>query len=904
MTAGGETPAAASSPHWRAELDTLSDEKSLVAFVQRERSALRERWSAARGGRAWVQEHTSLMDAIVRRLLTVAEQRSRLENPDADPGIGIAVAATGGYGQRTLAPGSDLDITVIAARDDDPPILRAFFTLVMDVLMAGNRIKVGYAFRTPADAEGGALDHHTQTALLDLRYIAGDGNLFARFDRLFHENLQVSEFLFRKEGEREERRARYGGSPFVTEPDIKNGPGGMRDWQTAAWMANVRFRRPGEALWRDLVRRKVITREDLHNFMEARELLLAVRCALHFTAGERRDLLSRQRQEEVALRLGFSRVTEFQDRYYTAAAHIAHLSDKVVTRCMDAPIPLSDSGLSAVRRRVVITEPARLGEDPLWPLVALRHCQGHNLEMAVATDEAVSRFLEENPWENPETRRAAGQTFLNLLIAPGDVGATLRRMRTVGLLKALLPELEACMGLVPFDPTHIYTVGEHTLCVLDQAVGLRESVTDDHPQLGNYRAIFKSLDSPLPLFLGALLHDVGKQWPTLLSGSPAKHEVTGAERVPHICERLGCPADVTATVTFLVRQHLMLAETSRLRDLGRAETVREVARAMGDTERLRLLYLLTYCDTSAVGPGVFSEMNARLLDELYGRTEEMLVRTEHAAPPPDAAERDGALDSVRERLRRRLAREKSNPSGVTAEAVREHIEKMPSAYLLNTPLEAMSTHLAMVDRLRSGEVVAVEARTLPGMGLTELTVVTYDDPVPGLLAKITGALLVCDVGIHTAQVFTREAGRGEQLAMDTLTVDFRGRALSVEKREEVESALRQVLRGEKTVEELLTRRRRPFEMEQPVRGFRVEEAPLAEYTLLDVEAPNENGIVFRLARLFTGLGWNILAARVSAWAGNARLAFYLTDAHGRPLDEAEVQARMLDAAESHQIRLV
>lgn len=876
----------------RSELSECSDEKSLIEFVSHERAELRNRWSPENGGRAWVQEHAALMDAVVRRLFALAIERTG-GNPDVSSGaLGIAVIATGGYGQRMLAPASDLDLTVVAGRDEDPPVLRSFFSLVMDVLMSGNRIKVGYAFRTPADAESGTLDHHTQTALLDARYIVGDGSLFARFDRLFHENLQTAAFLFLKEREREERHRKYGLSPYVAEPEIKNGAGGLRDLQTAYWMARVRFHRMGEGLWRDLVRRKVMTREDYQELLTAREFFWSVRCALHLAAGERKEILSRPRQEEVAQRLGIEDVEVFLQRYYAAAEHIARISDKVVARCMDTPLPLGDTGLSAVRRRVAITEPAKTETDSLWPLKALDYCQAHGLEFALATDEAVERFLASKQWQEADVQRAAGRAFLALLTKPGDVGATLRRMRWNGLLTALLPELAACMGLVPSDPSHIHTVGEHSLCVLDNIIRLRDEVRDDDARLGSYRAAFKSLDAPLPLLLAALLHDLGKQWSTFLSGERGRHEETGAERIPAICDRLGCTPDVRDTTLFLVRQHLLLAETSRLRDLGRVETIREVARAVGDQERLRMLYILTYADTSAVGPGVFSEMNARLLEELFLRVDDMFSRATHAEPPPDAGVRDDRLESVRERLRRRLVRDKISPSGISPETIREHIEAMPAAYLLNTPLETMALHLAMVDRLRGGDPVVVDMQNISGSNLTELTVVTHDDPTPGLLSKITGALLACDVDIHTAQVFTRDATRGELVAIDTLRVDYKGHALVRDKREAVEDALRSVLRGEATVADLLARRRRPFSMEQPIRSYRVENAPNAEYTLMDVEAPDETGVVYRLATLFTGFGWNIHAARVSAWAGNARAAFYLTDRAGNPLEVATVDMAM------------
>jgi [protein-PII] uridylyltransferase len=200
--------------------------------------------------------------------------------------------------------------------------------------------------------------------------------------------------------------------------------------------------------------------------------------------------------------------------------------------------------------------------------------------------------------------------------------------------------------------------------------------------------------------------------------------------------------------------------------------------------------------------------------------------------------------------------------------------------------------------LYGGESVVVDMRAVaPTADQTIITVVTRDDPAPGLLAKLTGALVACDVNLHTAQVFTREQTRGAGIVIDTLVVDYRGRALGAEKRTAVEEAVRLVLRGEKTVAELLAQRRRPLSPTQPIRSLKVETTPSREYTLLDVEAPDEPGVVYRLAAQLTGQGFNIHAARVSAWGGNARAAFYLTDAAGNLLEPDTVSRGLSDQSE-------
>ncbi len=852
-------------PRHTATFDDLGDEKELSRRLLEQRSTLRDQWVPEHGGRDWGNSHSDLIDCLVRRLLAIGAERS------GEKVQGIAIIATGGYGQRVVAPYSDIDLTFLVDRDDDPSILRETFRLVMDVLLSGARVKVGYAYRHIDDIGAGGLDHHTQTALLDARFLCGDRALFERFDRLYPETLHVADFLFRKEFERAKVRARAGESPFVVEPDLKEGAGGLRDFQTALWMAQARFGRSGDALWRDLVRRRILTHDEMRLFRQAREHLYQLRNLLHIAAGERRDRLTMARQEDVASRLGYRGaddappVEAFMQRHYSAAATIARLSEKVVGRCLDAPLSLADSGLSSLRRMVVITDPKKVQQDSDWPLAALSFCQEYELELAPATVEAIEQAGIDFTAVEP------GRRFLNLLESVGDVHRTLRRAEFSGVLRKILPELDRCRFLVPYDPAHAFTVGEHTLRVLGNLMRLRP---DSTPEAGleGYRYVFSTLESPATLYLAALLHDIGKQWPRTADGIRAPHEVTGAERVPDILARLGCPERMALRANQLVRQHLLLAEVSRLRDLSRPETVREVLDVVEDSDLLRMLYLLTWADTSAVGPGTWTTASARLLDELLQRCE-AAYGLEDSVDPVSESRR---LDALRDRLRRRLSDTESG-GGADADAVRAHTEAMPIAYLLNTSPEDMALHMELVRVLESGESETGVVTDMRGGALereSEITVVAWDDPAPGLLAKITGVLYAFDIRLHAAQVFTRPGRAGRNLVIDTLRVDHRDRGLDRALRSELAEAFGRVLGRRETVGDLIARRRRPAALVGRTRQIRIQTTS-DQFVLVDATFHADTGGVHALCRAITQSGWNIQAARLSAWSGRIRCAVYV-----------------------------
>ncbi len=428
------------------------------------------------------------------------------------------------------------------------------------------------------------------------------------------------------------------------------------------------------------------------------------------------------------------------------------------------------------------------------------------------------------------------------------------------------------MTLIPYDAAHDYTVGAHSLRVVRL---LEELKAEGDARLGVLKRLTGEIAFPEILSLAGLIHDVGKQW-------PGSHAETGGAAASRIAERLGWDAERGSKLTWLVRNHLLMAETSRLRDLSLDETIRDFTRRVPDLDALNMLYLLTYADTRAVGEGIWTEVKGRFLAELYHRAEALLsaaVAGESGALPATLPAPD--LARQRERIRRGLAHH-----DLPADLIHEHTRSLPAQYLLNTPLEEMYLHIAMIGRLRETFQPIIDFRTEYGADYTELTLCAYDDPGPGLLAKITGVLYACDVNVHVAQVFTRESS--VRIALDTLWVDFRGKSLSPGKRAEVEAGLRRVLLGEVGVGALLQQHKKPLK-EQTIYAAALDDTASERFSLLEVSAPDERGVLYRLTRAISMLGWNIHAARLSVWGSRARDAFYVTGADGHKIPAADAQ---------------
>jgi [protein-PII] uridylyltransferase len=889
----------------RAEaLNGIDDAAALAGYLKKERGKLLDRilsvggtengtGPAPVGGLQMAREFSDLTDAVIQRMFALACRRA-----GANPGaVSMAIVATGGYGRRELAAFSDIDMTFIPQRDGDQTtdrIIREMFTLVMDVCIARCGLEVGYAYRLLEDCS--QLDHQTMCGLLDARLIAGNNRLFIQFEDAYWTGFNPTDFIFSKLQEREKLLGKWGRTVRVVEPQLKEGPGGLRDLQTAVWLTQARWqlaaaRVRGPRSLDALIREADVPPSNAALLALAKERLFQVRNALHALAGSERDQLVVTRQEELARLLGYRDerfvgadrhgappVERFMADLYPSLALVRRISDQVMRRVGNSRLILG-IGLDCKHRQIVPANNSLESDDPAWMLWMCELAQQYDIDYGEDIERAAVLLVEMNPIIADQAPTA--QVFLNILSRPLNLYKTLQKMADLGILGWFLPEFGSIIDLIPYDPSHDHTVGQHTLIIVKHLEALLTSSTEEDAEM---KRIFGELPHPERLMLAVLLHDCGKAVP----GRP--HSETGEDIASAVCKRIGLSDEATATVCFLVANHLVMAETSRLRDLNLDETLREFTEIVGDQDRLNMLYLLTYADTRAVGEGVWTQVKARFLRELWQRASAVLSDEEPVGY--DAA----AIARARRRLLKDLSLE-----NLPVEDVAEHIQAMPAHYLLNQPLKQIGLHIGFVRGVRKGQPV-VDFHGERDATYTELTVCAFDDPKPGLLAKIAGVLAAADVNVHGAQVVTRTTER-DRIALDTLLVDFRGRQISPGKRREVAANLTSVLTGVESVETLLAKRRTssvrasaetvPKQIVYPRVSVRRDVSE--NLTLIEISAPDTIGAFYRFCDAISRLGWDIHSARVSTWTNEARAGFYVTGCCGLSDDEV---CRMLHDATS------
>ena len=867
-----------------AQLEALTTEAELGAYVRAERAALLARLLspgkdlrtgrlAPVGGIAVSREFSDLMDAALHRMFALACARSRVD-PETFP---AAIVATGGYGRRELAPYSDIDLTFIPLRDGDAPtdrVIREMFRLVMEVFINGCGLEVGYAYRLLADC--GSLDHQTVCGLLDARLLAGSPRLFIQFEYAYWIGFNPADFIFTKLKEQKQRHAKWGPTPRVVEPHLKEGAGGLRDLHTAVWLMQARYqlapsRVRGERAFAALAQETGVSPEDVLKLAAAKEHLFQTRNALHAIAGRKRDELVITRQEEVAALIGDP---DFSDSANSSTPLIetfmGDLYDRLalvqrVTRQVDRSIERSrlilGVGLDCKRRQIVPANEALISEDPAWLLWACELAQRYGLEFGEDLERAAIALIEMNPVLT-EGENAA-RIFTAIISQIGSITPILQQMAELGILGWHLPEFAPLLNLIPYDSSHDFTVGQHSLEVIANIERLlTHAPTEEELTM---RRVLMELPHPEQLILAALLHDAGKA----IADKP--HAETGETMAEIVCRRLHWTDDATENVKFLVRHHLIMAETSRLRDLSLDATIRDFIKIVDEPERLNMLYLLTYADTKAVGAGVWTLVKGRYLSELWHRASAALSEEEPVI----------ADEAMLTRARRRLLKDLSLTNLPESE-VEEHLQAMPPYYLLNQRLETIALHVEYVKRVRAGSPV-VDFHEQTAASVTELTVCALDDPTPGLLAKIAGALFAADLNVHSAQVVTRITPR-DNIALDTLWVDYKGRPLAPGKQQEAAKMLTAVLTGTETVADVLEKQAKrrfdkildsPILTPQSARILSVRHEPADNMTIIETEMDEIRGAMWQVAEAFAKLGWDIQSAKLSSWRSAARATFYI-----------------------------
>ena len=841
---------------------------------------------------------TEFVDGLVR-------DRYRSAMKQAGEGAQIAGAqhcclvALGGYGQRELAPFSDIDIMFLYSEEAGEAAPALFREVLHHLWNLG--FQVGHSMRTTQDCvELAGQDLTIRTAMMTARFLAGSPNLFQKFHRLYAKEVigrGAGRFIEQKREERQREYIKFGQTIYLLEPNVKKSKGGLRDFHLLRWAGMARFQ---ASTIQDLADRSLLSRQDFLSVTEARDFLWRVRAFLHVGAGRAQEILSFDEQVRLASLYGFEDrpnllgVEQFMQQYYRHTVGLHETLLRFLDRCQAVtakrrssralPSDLIDGYFLVTGRHLTVPSELRTrvldSPDLLLRLFEMAGSRRLKIE-ADLVDEIHSHMdsVSSEAFRTPE----ASRVFLKILSGPGAVAATLEAMHRAHLLEKLLPVFAALRGLMQFNQYHKYTVDEHSLL----AVAKAEALAMEPGIIGE---IYQEIKRKDLLHLAILLHDLGK-------GRKEDHCEVGRAIAEETAARLGCDQQETRTLMFLVHRHLMMSHTAFRRDPYDEKVLIPFAQEVVTPEVLRMLLILTAADIAAVGPGVLTKWKASLLIELYLRT----LRT-------ISGEQDDKMAGPNslKRLTREVAQECKTVVAGGLGWIESQLDQFPLRYLHGMPPKRIAAHLEAIARLQAGDVL-VEGNFNEELGTCEFTVITHNNLTPGIFSKIAGVMAAQGLEIFDAQIVTRT----DEVVVNTFHAsdpDFAG-IPPVERLDDTAEMIVRVLKGAESVEQLRSRKIRLSSASHPSAGCHASEVLIDNtisdrFTVIDVFADDTQGLLYIITDAIFRLGLSVQSARISTrldddiqpslrTGGRHEVVdvFYVTDQHGGKIeDQARLEA--------------
>jgi [protein-PII] uridylyltransferase len=775
------------------------------------------------------------------------------------------LASAGSFSRRELSPYSDIDLIFIANSVEENE--REISRLVK--IFWDNEIEVSHTVRDFKDIDKYLLsDLHTFTQFFETRYLLGSNTVYKNWNKTLLLTLtdeirvKLLNALFEDFNLRYDK---YGDSPKVLEPNVKLSAGGLRDFQAVEWMYIFRNKTlldkqyettQAEEFIHSLLNENITSKEECKRLLDSYKLILNIRNLLHLSTRQKTDRFEFASQIKIAEVFGYdeSNLTKFMRKYFEASSALNRFSKSMIKKYSEEISKPLHSSLA-----IVLDDDFKLtgkiishqASSSLSFSIILRAFYYRGLYSARFDESlrmAIINFVEST--DNLAVNKNISSVFFReVMKLPKNVGLTLSAMNELGVLGVFMPEFAELNGFLQHGVYHCYTTDEHTLMTIKNL----EKLEYNSSTLGK---IFHKQSNKEILLLALLFHDIAK--PIDIVG----HEIIGAEMASSIMFRLGYSEEEIETVSFLVKNHLVMEQIAFRRNLSDPETLNNFTSIFSTVEELDLLYLLTYADLSAVNPAVWTNWKSDLLEELYQKSYAMLQKQISG---------EDLLISSTSVIPEEISKHSEE---ITETHAREHIDSINDiGYTQQFSVKEIAKH---IEGIRKGINMTVLFKKQNGF--TNITLVTKD--FPSLLSKICGVFAINDVNIQDAKIFTRK----DSIVIDTFNVtDFRThQKIEEERYEKIEGDLKRVIAGLLQLnKEVASMKSKWWRIESKffkrTGQVKIVFEKHEKYTIIDVFSPDRLGFLFQVTNKMNELGLNIYFAKISTRGDDIVDSFYVLD---------------------------
>ena len=800
--------------------------------------------------------------------------------------------AVGGYGRSELLPGSDIDLMILLDKKPKKELhlrLASFLTFLWDL-----GLEVGHSVRTIRDClREGKADVTVITNMIESRLVYGDESRYQRFQQAIAPNKiwPSRKFFEAKLEEQHLRHLRFNDTAYNLEPNIKEGPGGLRDIQIIGWVAKRHF---GAKSLRELVDHEFLTETEYQLLSAGQNHLWKVRFALHRLAKRREDRLLFDYQHQLAEEFGFTEgehnlaIEQFMQQYYRTIMELERLNEMLLqifkeeillTKAQKKITPINERFV--LRNNFIEVRHAEVFKQHPPALVEL-FLQISINEQCEGVTASTIRLVREHLYLIDEAFRGneeVNRLFMQLMSAPNGMTHQMRRMNSYGFLAEYIPAFGKITGRMQYDLFHAYTVDQHTIFVIRN---LRRFALDKHEHEFPFcNLVYTKLENPCLLYLAALFHDIAK-------GSGGDHSITGADEAAQFCQQHNLNRKETRIVSQLVRDHLLMSVTAQRKDISDPDIVRDFARRLGSMNMLNYLYLLTVADIRSTNPNLWNNWKDALLKQLYASTKQVIRRGVDNAPDIE--------DIIQEN--RDAAFEVMADLPYSLEQINSLCNQLPGDYFLrHHPLEIewhMKTILGNPNRH-----TLVNIRQATHTKTTKVFV--YSDEFPYVFSQVTGTLGALGLSILNAEIFSTK----DHKVMDTFIIqDQHSQAITdTTTIKLIEESLIEALKSRTIYQGKFTKRipRHLKAFDRPTEIHFEQDTP-NNRTIMEISTRDMPGLLSVIANVIARLEINITHAKISTLGEKIDDIFYLTTADGKHISDQslldQLKSSMVEALEA------
>ena len=876
----------------------VSRSKQLPAYkryVELEEVMLRRKHRQGESGREVCQARAAMVDVVIENLFIAA-----LDLYTTNHGIvpyKMGILATGGYGRRELNPLSDIDIMFLYPVKAKGEKFKKFQEILTEEILYplwDLGWKIGHASRNSKEViEECRNEIQSKNAILESRLICGSNALHKSMRRKFDnfckkENSKI--YIKQRLEDEKFRHLKSGDTIYLQEPDIKNGVGGLRDFQNILWMAFIKY---GYNSFSDLVEAELL-REDEHlAITKAYDFLLRTRTELHLQNRRPTDKLDLDQQPLIAQRLNykeeniFHRVEHFMKDYYTAARDIYQISVILKERMAIESSSEDDKRISfsqalrayqhlpskevdgfTINQDVISCDNVEVFKDE--PLRLIRVFQlalqfGVKIESNLRYLITRSVLLIDHSIINSPS---AAKSFCAILRSPGEVYPILTQMHELGVLGRYMPEFDALACMVQHEYYHRYTADAHVLRTIRH---LDRVFTKHDYEYSRYEKELRKNDDPLLLYLILLLHDMGK------AEGMKSHEISGVRIAQVVLDRLRISHKQQEQILFIIRSHLEMARFWQRFDLDDPKSAESFSQFIEDPQKLIFLYVHTYCDSRGTAPTLWNSYKDAMHRTLYIRTMEQFDNSKVIKNQQNThlleMKKELCLQAIKE---------------VSKEEIDAHFDMLSDHYFSNTESQVVRLHLLMVNRLLSHIQTTDTVEALApiidwsddiALNMTVVNIVTWDRS--GLFYKQAGALTLAGVNIVSSKAVSRK----DHISINTFYIlDPKGGAVSkpsseanfvrhltealIEEKEHTDAIARL------EAERLAIRKKDILPAPFPP-SVDIYNEPSLKQTIVEVKASDRIGLLYQISRQITKEHFDISFVRIATERGVAMDTFYI-----------------------------